>query len=131
MLAPWFTEIRNRQQSSDAPLDPEIAGLVESSTLTAFRERIDQQAKEKAARLEHIGILHTDRVQFWNSKVSEIQHQMMLKDIQIARLSVAAPAAQSGPRRRTTISSPVDYGDEMPPISGREFRRRLRRWKLL
>jgi hypothetical protein len=113
MLASSFTEIRTRQQSSDAPPDSEIAGLVESSILTARRERLDQQAKENAARLEHVGTLHTDMVQFFNGCISEIRHQMTLKDIQIAQLSVAAPAAQSGALRRTTISRPVDYGDEM------------------
>jgi hypothetical protein len=45
--------------------------------------------------------------------MSEMQHQLTLKDIQIAQLWVAARVAQSGPRRRTSISRPVDYGDEM------------------
>jgi hypothetical protein len=51
MLASWLTEIRNRQQSSESPVDAEIAGLVESVTLTALRERINQQARGKATRL--------------------------------------------------------------------------------
>jgi hypothetical protein len=114
-LACWCTEIHNRPPSLLAPVEAGIAGLVENSTLTARGERIDQQTKEKTARLGPIGTLRTDIVQFCDSKLSEIQHQMTLENIQIAQLSMAAPGVQSRPRRRTTISRPVNYGDEMSP----------------
>jgi hypothetical protein len=83
ILPSWFTEIRNRQQSSDILVDAGIAPLVATLTLTALRERLGQQATEKVARLEHVGTLHTDLVQFWNSKLSEIRNQTTLKDIQL------------------------------------------------
>jgi hypothetical protein len=106
MLLSWFTEVRNRQQSSGILVDAEIAPLVDTSTPTALRERIEQQATEKVAHLEHVGTLYTDLIPFWKSKLSEVRHQTTSKDIKIARRSVAYPLAQSAPHR-TTISRPV------------------------
>jgi hypothetical protein len=49
-LVCWCAEIHNRRQSSIIPIEAEIAGLVETSTLPARGEPINQETKQKTAR---------------------------------------------------------------------------------